>query len=68
MHLRRAEFSLNIRDQLDYFCAMFDGQGRCAPKPPIFQVHLGSMAYIIEGIVSEFTWKLGDIVILTIFI
>ena len=61
--LRRAAFSPNIRDRLDYSCAMFDVEGRLCAQAAHIPVHLGSMAFAMQAIVSEFEWKAGDLVI-----
>ncbi len=61
--LRHAAFSPNIRDRLDYSCAMFDSQGQMCAQAAHIPVHLGSMAFAMEGIVSQFDWRDGDIVI-----
>jgi N-methylhydantoinase B len=62
-HLRHAAFSPNIRDRLDYSCAMFDSRGQMCAQAAHIPVHLGSMAYAMEGIVNKFEWQPGDIVI-----
>ncbi|MDW3095303.1 MAG: hydantoinase B/oxoprolinase family protein [Gammaproteobacteria bacterium] len=61
--LRHAAFSPNIRDRLDYSCAMFDSYGQLCAQAAHIPVHLGSMAYAMESIVSIFDWQPGDIVI-----
>lgn len=62
-HLRHAAFSPNIRDRLDYSCAIFDSYGQMCAQAAHIPVHLGSMAYAMEGIVDQFDWRIGDIVI-----
>ena len=61
--LRHAAFSPNIRDRLDYSCAMFDHLGQMCAQAAHIPVHLGSMAYAMEAVVAEFDWQAGDIVI-----
>ena len=61
--LRHAAFSPNIRDRLDYSCAMFDKQGQMCAQAAHIPVHLGSMAFAMQDIVSQFDWRPGDIVI-----
>ena len=61
--LQRAAFSPNIRDRLDYSCAMFDSQGHLCAQAAHIPVHLGSMAFAMESVVSEFDWQDGDLVI-----
>ena len=62
-HLRHAAFSPDIRDRLDYSCAMFDNCGQLCAQAAHIPVHLGSMAFVMEGIVDKFDWRSGDIVI-----
>ena len=62
--LRRSAFSPNIRDRLDFSCAIFDANGELCAQAAHIPVHLGSMAYAMQGVVSEMEWKAGDLVIL----
>lgn len=62
--LRRAALSPNIRDRLDFSCAVFDAQGRLAAQAAHIPVHLGSMAYAMGDIVNRMRWKAGDTVVL----
>jgi len=62
--LRNAAFSPNIRDRLDFSCAVFDaGGGLCAQAAHI-PVHLGSMAFAMAELVARIQWAEGDMVIL----
>jgi N-methylhydantoinase B len=62
--LQRAAFSPNIRDRLDYSCAVFDANGELCAQAAHIPVHLGSMAYAMRGIVGGVDWQDGDMVIL----
>lgn len=62
--LRRSAFSPNIRDRLDYSCAIFDAKGELCAQAAHIPVHLGSMAFAMGGIVERFDWQPGDQVIL----
>ena len=62
--LRRAAFSPNIKDRLDYSCAIFDPQGQLCAQAAHIPVHLGSMAYAMAGLVAERSWSDGDMVVL----
>lgn len=62
--LKRAAFSPNIRDRLDFSCAVFDASGRLSAQAAHIPVHLGSMAYAMAGIVSSLDWTPGDMVVL----
>ncbi|MEJ2427187.1 MAG: hydantoinase B/oxoprolinase family protein, partial [Candidatus Thiodiazotropha sp.] len=64
MVLRNAAFSPNIRDRLDFSCAVFDAQGELCAQAAHIPVHLGSMAYAMAQIVSRVDWESGDMVVL----
>ena len=61
--LQRAAFSPNIRDRLDFSCAIFDANGDLCAQAAHIPVHLGSMAYAMQDIVRQFEWQAGDMVI-----
>ncbi|MEY8195287.1 MAG: hydantoinase B/oxoprolinase family protein [Cycloclasticus sp.] len=61
--LRRAAFSPNIKDRLDFSCAVFDLSGRLCAQAAHIPVHLGSMAYAMQGVVERFVWEPGDMVV-----
>jgi len=61
--LRRTAFSPNIKDRLDYSCAVFDAQGELSAQAAHIPVHLGSMAYAMADIVSQCEWHKGDMLI-----
>ncbi len=62
--LQRAAFSPNIRDRLDYSCAVFDAGGELCAQAANIPVHLGSMAFAMRGIVSDVDWHDGDMIML----
>jgi len=41
--LQQTSVSVNIKERLDFSCALFDGQGRLVANAPHIPVHLGSM-------------------------
>lgn len=61
--LRRTAFSPNIRDRLDYSCAIFDARGELCAQAAHIPVHLGSMAFAMSGIVTHLPWRDGDMVV-----
>jgi N-methylhydantoinase B len=61
--LRRAAFSTNIKDRLDYSCAVFDPQGQLCAQAAHIPVHLGSMAYAMQDLVAGMQWAPGDMVV-----
>ncbi|MDH3326530.1 MAG: hydantoinase B/oxoprolinase family protein [Gammaproteobacteria bacterium] len=62
--LQRAAFSPNIKDRLDFSCAIFDAKGELCAQAAHIPVHLGSMAYATRDIIGQVDWKKGDILIL----
>ena len=61
--LRNAAFSPNIRDRLDYSCAVFDAEGQLCAQAAHIPVHLGSMAFAMADVVSRIDWQPGDMVV-----
>jgi N-methylhydantoinase B len=62
--LRRSAFSSNIKDRLDFSCALFDASGALCAQAAHIPVHLGSMAYAMGGLVRSRAWTAGDMVML----
>ncbi len=61
--LRRAAFSPNIKDRLDYSCAIFNADGGLVAQAAHIPVHLGSMAYAMRDVVRSIAWRPGDMII-----
>ena len=62
--LQHAAFSPNIKDRLDYSCALFDAKGDLYAQAAHIPVHLGSMAYAMSAIVDGVDWQPGDMLVL----
>lgn len=58
--LRRAALSPNIKDRLDYSCALFDARGELVAQSAAIPVHLGSMAYAMTDLVGRADWVEGS--------
>lgn len=61
--LQRSALSPNIKDRLDFSCAIFDAKGEICSQAAHIPVHLGSMAFAMEQIVQRFVWHDGDVVV-----
>lgn len=59
--LRRTAFSPNIKDRLDFSCALFGPTGELFAQAAHIPVHLGSMAFAMADIVGEVDWQPGDL-------
>ena len=51
--LQRSAFSPNIKDRLDFSCAVFDAEGALCAQAAHIPVHMGSMAYAMRAIVQR---------------
>ena len=49
--LQNTAYSVNIKERLDFSCAVFDGNGRLIANAPHMPVHLGSMDRSVETII-----------------
>src|SRR5690349_3763163 len=62
---QRAAFSPNIRERLDFSCAVFDSQARMIAQAAHIPVHLGSMPASVEAAVRAFeSLAEGDVIVL----
>ena len=61
--LRQAALSPNIKDRLDYSCAVFDGRGQLCSQAAHIPVHLGSMAYAMQDLAQAVAWQEGDVLV-----
>src|SRR5438874_1018808 len=50
--LRATAQSVNIRERLDYSCALFDGDGGLVANAPHMPVHLGSMGASVRSVIA----------------
>ena len=51
--LRRTAQSVNIKERLDFSCALFDARGGLVANAPHMPVHLGSMGATVEALLAE---------------
>jgi 5-oxoprolinase (ATP-hydrolysing) len=52
VQLQQSSRSVNIRERLDFSCALFDGQGRLVANAPHIPVHLGSMGESVVALLQ----------------
>jgi len=50
--LQNTAISVNIRERLDFSCALFDAQGRLVSNAPHMPVHLGSMGESVRTVIN----------------
>ena len=51
--LQNTASSVNIKERLDFSCAVFDGKGSLVANAPHMPVHLGSMDRAVETVIRE---------------
>src|SRR5262249_33410335 len=58
--LRRTSHSVNIKERLDFSCAVFDAQGGLVANAPHIPVHLGAMGETVRALLAEKALQDGD--------
>ncbi len=61
--LRRTSLSTNIKERLDFSCALLDGDGRLVVNAPHIPVHLGALGLCVRGVVAAVDPRPGDTVV-----
>ena len=62
--LRRSSFSANIKERLDFSCALFDSQARMIAQAAHIPVHLGAMPLSVQACLEDLELSPGDVAIL----
>jgi len=64
--LQNTSYSVNIKERLDFSCALFDRQGQLVANAPHIPVHLGSMGESVQAIIAtrKQTIQSGDVYML----
>ena len=63
--LQRTSYSPNIKERLDFSCALFDGRGQMVAQAAHIPVHLGAMPASVEAALDATSqWHPGDVVVL----
>ena len=66
LQLQNTAYSVNIKERLDFSCALFDAAGNLIANAPHMPVHLGSMGESIKTVIRENagTMQPGDVFVL----
>jgi len=59
--LENTSVSVNIKERLDFSCAVFDAEGRLVANAPHMPVHLGSMGESVRALIRERTLEPGQV-------
>ena len=63
LQLQNTAYSVNIKERLDFSCALFDAEGNLIANAPHMPVHLGSMGESIKTVIRENAGRMqpGDV-------
>ncbi len=61
--LRRTAFSTNVKERLDFSCAVLDAQGTLLQNAPHLPVHLGAIGACVRGVAQTIDLHPGDVAI-----
>ena len=66
LQLQNTAYSVNIKERLDFSCALFDAEGNLIANAPHMPVHLGSMSESIKTVIARNagTLRPGDVIAL----
>ncbi len=66
LRLQNTAYSVNIKERLDFSCALFDAAGNLIANAPHMPVHLGSMGESIKTVIRENAARMkpGDVFVL----
>jgi len=66
LQLQNTAYSVNIKERLDFSCALFDTAGNLIANAPHMPVHLGSMGESIKTVIRENSGRMqpGDVFVL----
>src|SRR5262249_3024309 len=66
LRLQNTAYSVNIKERLDFSCALFDADGNLIANAPHMPVHLGSMGESIKTVIrlNAATMKPGNVYVL----
>ncbi|MCE7862050.1 MAG: 5-oxoprolinase [Bacteroidetes bacterium CHB5] len=61
--LQRTSFSVNVKERLDFSCALMDANGFLIVNAPHIPVHLGSMGVCVREVMNAMPIREGDVII-----
>ncbi|WP_448251068.1 hydantoinase B/oxoprolinase family protein [Ottowia oryzae] len=66
LQLQNTAYSVNIKERLDFSCALFDAKGNLIANAPHMPVHLGSMGESIKTVIHQNAGRMqpGDVYVL----
>lgn len=61
--LQRTALSVNVKDRLDFSCALLNAEGELVVNAPHIPVHLGALGLCVRKLKEEINMEPGDVVI-----
>ncbi len=61
--LQRTALSINVKERLDFSCALLDQEGRLVANAPHVPVHLGALGVCVREIISKLPPEPGDVLV-----
>ena len=61
--LQRTAMSVNIKERLDFSCALLDADGRLVANAPHIPVHLGGLGVCVRALLKNFSFEEGDMLV-----
>jgi 5-oxoprolinase (ATP-hydrolysing) len=61
--LRRTSLSVNVKERLDFSCAILDAEGRLVVSAPHVPVHLGALGICVRKVQAALGLRTGDIAV-----
>lgn len=61
--LQRTSFSVNVKERLDFSCALMNAEGYLVVNAPHIPVHLGSMGVCVRSVKNKIPMQEGDVII-----
>jgi 5-oxoprolinase (ATP-hydrolysing) len=61
--LQRTALSTNVKERLDYSCALLDPEGRLIVNAPHVPVHLGSLGVCVRCVRERISMQAGDVIV-----
>ena len=59
--LRRTAVSVNVKERMDFSCALLDARGHLVVNAPHIPVHLGSLGLCVRSVGEVLEWQPGDV-------
>ena len=61
--LQRTSFSVNVKERMDFSCALLDAKGELIVNAPHIPVHLGSLGLCVRKVKAHLPMEKGDVVV-----